>query len=172
MVILFNQLFKTNRELFFWKLLQRMLHCWNNFIICIKFSAIELFLQCWKQSEITYFKIWTVKGMWHDFNFAFTKILMNRSSSVRAAIILMLWRFPYQFVILCPCVLSQFFINWNIMFTIHNRFWMHSMLIYYTFMKKKIIIIMILSADLVYQIFWRLKISVSVYFCRLDEGSK
>ena len=38
----FNPLFKTSREAFFWKLLQRILYYWNNLRICIKFFVTEL----------------------------------------------------------------------------------------------------------------------------------
>lgn len=36
----------------------------------LNFLPFQLF-QCGKQPEITWCKIWTVRGMWHDFNIAF-----------------------------------------------------------------------------------------------------
>ena len=45
----FNPLLKTSTKAFFSKVLQRTLHCWNNFRICVKFSVTKLLFQNRKQ---------------------------------------------------------------------------------------------------------------------------
>ena len=67
--------------------------------------------------------------------------------------------------------LSRNFRNCHRIFTIQSSFWKHSILIFYTIMVKKKIIIMTLLADLVCRIFFFLESEMFPYnFCKIDMG--
>ena len=67
--------------------------------------------------------------------------------------------------------LSRNFRNCHRIFTIQSSFWKHSILIFYTIMVKKKIIIMTLLADLVCRIFFFLESEMFPYnFCKINMG--
>ena len=122
-----NSLLRTSEEVFYGI-------CFKEFCTteitsnCIKFSTTKAVFQHWKEREFTWCKIWTVKEMQHDFNIAFTKILLNKNSDMRARIFVMKFSTPYEIMTLFQCVVQQNFQNINIIFTIQNRFQRYSML--------------------------------------------
>ena len=75
--------------------------------------------------------------MWHDFNIALTKILLDKNSNNPVSVIVTQCPFSYYFITFTRYVLSQNSQNWTIIFTTHISYCRHRMLIHYTFMIKE-----------------------------------
>ena len=120
------------------------------------------------------YKTWILRSMQHNFNIAFPKILLNRSSNFSLALFLQAkhsCNVPQQFMTLSQSVLSQKF---QLKHINHITFWKYSKLTDYILMIKENNHHDFTSRFALYlDIFHRQRISVFPYtFYRLDKGIK